>query len=391
MATKPFKESANAGAWRVLMIVLASLVVLSVSGYGTVIYIELMGKVFPSGPLQLACYMGAGANFLLMLVLLVGKFTWFRPGAHEVTSWLVTGTELLVAVLNMMLEFQLASGPVTGIMAAWLYLAPVSPIFSMIGAIALIMTSTEMRRRHKALEIEEEKEQAERELDLAMHQGQIGVRAQYVQFVSKKLTEELNSPARQQEMAAHASGLVTKVLAEMSLLQAVPSAPQLPAPGPQAFPNNRTVEPATGPLPVMSHRPMAAPVPPAEMADDESLDDAEAWLDQVNRRIEQERARRAAAAGQGEAQPHEEFQEESEELLYLPEDIERLKRIADAAQARGYSLDMMARFLGVPQSQMGGGTYEEQLVRLALAAERRGYGLDRLEGFLGLSGGGKKN
>ncbi|HEX7734469.1 MAG TPA: hypothetical protein VF458_06395 [Ktedonobacteraceae bacterium] len=387
-----FKEGPNAKAWRGLLIVLAALVVLSVSGDGTVIYIQLMGKVFPEGPLQVACYMGAGANFLLMVVLLVGKFVWFRPGAHEVASWLVTGVELVVAILNMMLAFQMASGPVTGVMAAWAYLAPVSPIFSMCGAIALIMTSTEMRRRHKALEIEEEKDQAERELDLAMHQAQMTTRAQYVQFVAQRLTEELKSPARQQEMALHASGLVTNILSEMSLLHAAPSAPQLSAP---QFPNGQTVSAGTGALSSMSYRPAAAPVPPAEMADDESLDQAEEWLAQVNARIEQERARRAeaAAGGQGEPQPHEAAADAAEVPMYSPEDIARLRRIADAAQSRGYDLEKMAGFLGIPRSQLGGASYEEQLVRLALAAQSRGYGLDRLESLLVQpirSDGGKK-
>ncbi len=107
---KRFTEGANTQAVRALMIGLAALVVLSVSGYGTVIYIQLMSKVFPSGPLLIACYMGAAANVVLMLILLVGKFVWFRPGAHEVASWIVTGVELLVAILNMILAYQLASG-----------------------------------------------------------------------------------------------------------------------------------------------------------------------------------------------------------------------------------------------------------------------------------------
>src|ERR1700736_5629199 len=101
---KGFTEGSNTKAVRVLMIGLAALVVLSVSGYGTVIYIQLMSKVFPSGPLQIACYMGAAANLVLMLVLLVGKFVWFRPGAHEIVSWLVTAVELLVVILNMILS-----------------------------------------------------------------------------------------------------------------------------------------------------------------------------------------------------------------------------------------------------------------------------------------------
>src|SRR5713226_10109363 len=92
------------------MIGLAALLVLAVSGFGTVMYIQLMSKAFPEGPLQLACYLGAAANVVLMVVLLVGKFVWFRPGAHEVASWIVTGVELLVAIMNMMLTYQLAGG-----------------------------------------------------------------------------------------------------------------------------------------------------------------------------------------------------------------------------------------------------------------------------------------
>ena len=67
---KLLSEGANVKALRTLMIGLAALVVLAVSGYGTVIYIQLMGKVFPTGPLLIAWYIGAAANFLLMLVLL---------------------------------------------------------------------------------------------------------------------------------------------------------------------------------------------------------------------------------------------------------------------------------------------------------------------------------
>jgi hypothetical protein len=369
-----YKEGANGRAWRVLMIVLAAVVVLSVSGYGTVIYIQLMGKVFPSGPLQIACYMGAAANFLLMVVLLVGKFVWFRPGAHEVASWLVTGIELVVAILNMMLAFQLASGqPVTGFMAAWSYLAPISPIFSMCGAIALIMTSTEMRRRHKAMEVEEEKEQAENELGLAMHRAQIETRSKYVQFVTQRLMDELNSPARQQEMASHASGLVSKVLAEMSLLQAVPARPGLPAPQvPYAYP----MGPVTGPLENRS-------VGQGEMVeeDEEMLragvtdEEAEEWLRQVNQRVAQERARRVAVSEDGDRA-----------VSVAVQEVERMRRIVEAARARGYDVDRLAeRFLGIPLSERVGESDEERLLRLARLVELRGYRLSDVERLVGLS------
>ena len=199
---KRVMESANVGAMRGLMIGLAALVVLSVSGYGTVIYIQLMGKVFPSGPLQLACYMGAAANLILMVVLLVGKFVWFRPGAHEVASWIVTAVELLVVILNMILSYQLASGqPLQSVIAAWYYLAPVSPVFSMVGAIVLIMTSSELRKKHHELEIEERKDRAETESGMAMHQAEMEVKTQYLGFVKNNLVEELRArtPSRDEK------------------------------------------------------------------------------------------------------------------------------------------------------------------------------------------------
>src|SRR5579859_4735426 len=185
---KRFVEGENVKAVRALMIGLAALVVLSVSGYGTVIYIQLMGKVFPSGPLQIACYMGAAANLVLMLVLLVGKFVWFRPGAHEVASWLVTGIELLVAILNMILAYELATGQqIDMLMKAWSFLAPISPVFSMCGAIVLIMTSAELRTKHKQMEMQEEAEVSEHAFALAMHKAQMEVKHQYLGFVQ---TEE---------------------------------------------------------------------------------------------------------------------------------------------------------------------------------------------------------
>jgi hypothetical protein len=307
-------EGANTKAVRVLMIGLAALVVLSVSGYGTVIYIQLMSKVFPTGPLLIACYMGAAANLVLMLVLLVGKFVWFRPGAHEVASWIVTGVELLVAILNMMLAYQLARGePLSSFLAAWYYLAPISPVFSMVGAIVLIMTSSELRKKHHALEIEEQKERAEREFDLAMHDAEMEVKHSYLGYVKNNLVDELNAPERQQEMKNHASVLVAQVLSGISGLSSVP----------------RLARPAQTVVPVVP----------------ESLGlDEDSWLAQVNERVEQERRRRFAQEAEpvAEVQPVVSVEEEDGQAA-------RLARLAAAAQARGYSLDRLEQLLGVEQ------------------------------------------
>ncbi len=312
---KRVMESANVGAMRGLMIGLAALVVLSVSGYGTVIYIQLMGKVFPGGPLQLACYMGAAANLILMVVLLVGKFVWFRPGAHEVASWIVTGVELLVVILNMILSYQLASGQaLQSLIAAWYYFAPVSPVFSMVGAIVLIMTSSELRKKHHELEIEERKDRAETEFGMAMHQAEMEVKTQYLGFVKNNLVEELNAPERQVEMKNHASVLVTQVLSGISGLS---SAPRLSRGSQSALPAPRDVELET--------------------------DTDSEWLARVNARVEQERAARRLSEVSGPVTGTQAA------MLGESEDTQaaRLARLAAAASAQGYSLESLERMLGM--------------------------------------------
>ena len=360
---KRVMESANVGAVRYLMIGLAALVVLSVSGYGTVIYIQLMGKVFPTGPLQMACYMGAAANLLLMLVLLVGKFVWFRPGAHEVASWLVTGVELLVVILNMILSYQLASGqPLQSLMAAWYYLAPVSPVFSMIGAIVLIMTSSELRKKHHELEIEERKDRAESEFGMAMHTAEMEVKTQYLGFVKTNLVQELNAPERQIEMKNHAKVLVSQVLSGLS---GVSSVPLLSSGASSALPAPKDVELETD-------------------TDDE-------WLGRVNARVEAERAARLNQQGEpvtnGQAGKSGVFSRLKERFVGPDpqETLEELRQMRrDYVQQWGTAEGNGSESGGVDEEQAA------RLARLASAAEAKGYSLDRLEQMLGIEGGDEK-
>jgi hypothetical protein len=349
-------EGANTRAVRGLMIGMAALVVLSVSGYGTVIYIQLMSKVFPAGgPLLIACYMGAAANLLLMLVLLVGKFVWFRPGAHEVASWIVTGVELLVAILNMMLAYQLASGQhLENLMLAWYQLAPISPVFSMVGAIILIMTSTELRKRHKKQEMEDEAELAEHELEIAMHQAKLGVRRQYLEYVQAQLKQELNAPQRQVEIAHHASRLVTDVLTDMSGFPALhaPSTPQLSAP--------RTVDAAGQGLPPV--------ISPSSFSQTEELDQDDDWLDRVNERVAQARRSGFQSGAQSEAQP-----KEADDEPVSP----RVQSLIEQAQASGVDLGEIEGMLRLPRGDAL--PYGERALIVVNAALQKGYDLDQIE------------
>ncbi len=365
-----FTEGSNTKAVRGLMIALAAMVVLAVSAYGTVIYVQLMGKVFPDGPLLIACYMGAAANVLLMVVLLVGKFVWFRPGAHEVASWLVTGVELLVSILNMMLAFELASGQkLASLMQAWYYMAPVSPIFSMVGAIVLIMTSTELRTKHREMELQESKDQANRKFELAMHEAEMDTKFQYLGYIKTKLQQELNAPERHVEMQDHAAMLVSDVLSGISGIQSVPQlrSPQLP--------NERTIEQrqASG---------LPAPAAPRSL-ENTSLDEGDAWLAQVNSRIEQERKQRLAQSATETSSPNEELQLQNGQRVQDEASRCRLLTLASIAEEKGLDLARFEKMLGLPVEPSD--SLLERVTRLVEAASKWGYSIDDIDKQLGIS------
>ena len=66
-----------------------------------------------------------------------------------------------------------------------------------------------------------------------------------------------------------------------------------------------------------------------------------------------------------------------------------LERLAQAAEAQGYSLDKLEGLLAIAPTP--GWSRAARLMRLAEVANGRGYSLDRLEGMLGLDNGAKKN
>ena len=289
-------------------------VVLSVSLLSCVTYIGLMGKVFPDGLFKTLCYVGAFSNFILMCALLWGKFVWFRPGLHEYASWGVNVVEIIVCILNLVLAFELSSTTpqhLDAAMGAWYMIAPITPVFSMIGAIILILTSDDLKRKHDAMLIEEQKARSEQELNLAQHTAQIEVQNTYVDFVGTEMANRLNSPEVHSIISAHANYMVAQTISRLSginvttvtpeqtpapaaLAQNATAPAQVPAPAPQAqLPapatvnlNGATVDlfdfmkaydaqkgggntstnplPATAPLPAISHNQTATPVAPAK-------------------------------------------------------------------------------------------------------------------------------
>jgi len=180
-------ESENQINNRQWVIWLSGAVVLAVSLLSCVTYIALMSKAFPDGLFRVACYFGAMANFLLMLVLLVGKFVWIRPGTSQSKiAWLVTFLEIAIASLNLMLAYALTNGnaaSLQGPLSLWFTMAPMSPVFSMVGAILLIMSSSDMQRRHVELKAQDEIHASAQEIKLQEHRANISIQSTYINYI----------------------------------------------------------------------------------------------------------------------------------------------------------------------------------------------------------------
>lgn len=207
---------------RKIVIFLTVGVVLAVSLLSCATYIGLMGNVFPDGLLRWLCYAGALANLLLMVVLLFGKFNWFSPGLHEYASWAVTGVEVAICALNLITAYQLGHGGVTGVLTYWLAIAPASPVFSMVGAIILIMTSSDMERKHKEMLVKQKMSDAEQALELQQRMAQIKIKSTYVDYVSEGMSKHLRSEAILKVIADHSEQLVLEALSSVSGLSTTP-------------------------------------------------------------------------------------------------------------------------------------------------------------------------
>jgi len=212
-----FKETDNAKAVRGLMIGLTALVVIGVSLYSAVIYIQFMDSAYPNNQFRVLAYLGAVANVLLMIVLLVGKFTWFKEGSQTIFSWLITGSEVIICVLNLILSYQLAHGNVVdGPIAVWYQIAPASPVFSMVGALILLMTSSEMKSRHEAMKIQEQQNKAELTFAADMHSAKMEVQNSYLEYLKSALTAAIENEDAQYKIKQDANNMLSSLLSQLS-------------------------------------------------------------------------------------------------------------------------------------------------------------------------------
>jgi len=215
--------------------IVAVAIVLIVAGFGDVMYIQAMSGKFPDGgPLLLMCYIGAFTSFMAIGYLLLGKSMAFRPGAQMLMAWIVFVAELLIIAMNILLVF---TPHPTGVMEAWAFIAPATPVLHMLGVALIYFMDPDLYDKHHAMEIKSDMDKAERNLEYVTFTARIGLRERQMQHVSKALEQAVNSPESLAYIKEYGYNLNRALLTELTglnpgaVLSGMPSAPGLPAGG----------------------------------------------------------------------------------------------------------------------------------------------------------------
>jgi hypothetical protein len=174
--------------------VLAILIILAVALFGDVMYIQLMSSKFPTGPLLTLCYIGAFTSFLAVVYMLIGKSILFTPGKQMVLAWLVFIVELALIALNIILVFQSDGTNSTGFLAAWLQIAPATPVINMAGVAILFFLDEDRTMHHEDMEQAIKLKRANRRHVKAMANARLRVQAKHLSYLESGLERAINSP-----------------------------------------------------------------------------------------------------------------------------------------------------------------------------------------------------
>lgn len=197
---------AGCAQWAVYVIV--ALVVI----FGDVMFIKLMWTHFPDGLLRIGALGGAVATACSILVLLVGKAHWFRPGPQLIFAYAFTGVEVAVSLLNVLL----ASGVTSGLMVAWDMAAPASPFVALVGWVIVLQLDQATVQKHEDMEMEDDIKRAERDYKRLQHEAGMRIKRKALEYNEQYMLEALENPAHQQSLQQGAEKLAIQAIHQLT-------------------------------------------------------------------------------------------------------------------------------------------------------------------------------
>ncbi len=162
--------------------------------YSEILFLGIVSALFPSGPMAIGAMLGAVTTGASILVLVLAKSTWFRPGTQLAVAWIFTGVEVTILILNDILAYQIhQGGHLDQYMAAWRLFCVAAPVVSVIGWILCFYFDPERAIEHKRMEMEDNQAKSQIDFETKMHHKVLAARYKAADMVGVKLEEKIET------------------------------------------------------------------------------------------------------------------------------------------------------------------------------------------------------
>jgi hypothetical protein len=185
------------------------LVIALVVSFGDAMFIKLMWGYFPDGFLRYLAVGGACTTALSIILLVLGKERWFRPGKQLEFAYGFTGAEVLVSIFNVLC----ASG--VSMVFWWMPLSPATPFVSLVGWIVIRMLDQSTKNRHADMKMEDEILKSEREFRKSQHEAEMLIRQKALEYNTQYMINALEEQGHQKTIAEAANKLTGRTIQEV--------------------------------------------------------------------------------------------------------------------------------------------------------------------------------
>lgn len=177
-------------------------------GYGELMFLQIVSKIFPSGAAGGFAMIGAVVAGITALGMPIALHWWFAPGAQFLAGVLFYMVDLAMIGANAMLSYQIASGgPIDPLFLKWREFCPATPIFCVAGLALVFSFDISHKLRH----------------------AQTAIRTVQIERVARGMEQGMNTQEAQQYLAQ--VGMQAMWMAAEQLHgQAIPQMLQPPTP-----------------------------------------------------------------------------------------------------------------------------------------------------------------
>jgi hypothetical protein len=167
--------------------------------YSEILFLGIVSSLFPSGPMAIGAMLGAVTTGVSILVLVLAKSSWFRPGSQLAIGWIFTGVEVMILILNDILAFQIhQGGQLDQYMASWRLFCVAAPVVSVVGWILCFYFDPQRAIDHRRMEMDDRVARAQIDYESRMHVQGMKLRIKAADMAMAKFEEKVETKLEHQ-------------------------------------------------------------------------------------------------------------------------------------------------------------------------------------------------